>query len=211
VEDSTATVEVAAGAFTIGPRDRVSVNVFGLPDYSTPTDGILVSPEGTVGIPLLGQVWLAGLTVEEAGAKLAEELRAYLREPSVTVSILEYASRRFFLLGEVKRPGPYPLDGPTTALEALSMSGGWVTGARLDPVVILRKRGDLDIEVIPFNAQTPGPDGWVQVRPDDVVFVPRSGVGVFLEEYQPYWQAAGWTVSQVASAAIAYDRVFLDN
>ena len=206
-EISTVTPVADWSAFRIGPNDLLQVAVFGQPDYSTPIRGSRVGPDGTIGIPLMGAVQVAGKTAEEARQVIADGLAAYLREPVVTVSILEYSSRRFYLLGEIRSPGPYVMDRPITALEALSFGDGHIQGARLDPVVIIRRQGVQDVEVIPFNALTPGPDGFVQVQPDDVVFVPRSGVGVFREDVLPYLQGFGFTLNQIASVALAYDRL----
>ena len=206
-EASTATTAVDWSAFTLGPNDRIQVSVFGQPEFSTPPGGVRVGPEGTLGIPLLGDVSVLGKTASEVRATLETGLKEYLVEPAVTVSVLEYSSRRFHLLGEVRSAGPVAMDRPLTALEALSMGGGVLPGARLTPVVILRRQGEEDVEVIAFNAETPGPDGLIQVRPDDVLFVSKSGVGVFRESALPYLQGIGFTLSQVASVALAYDRL----
>jgi polysaccharide export outer membrane protein len=203
---STATTVADWSAFTIGPNDLLHVSVFGQPEYSPPSAGIRVAPDGTLSMPLLGSVPVADKSASEVRGILEAGLVKYLHEPSVTVAVLEYSSRRFYVFGEVKSPGPYPMDRPITALEALSFGAGFVAGANRESVVILRRHGD-DVEVLPFNAETPGPDGLVQVRPDDFVFVSKAGVGVFSESVLPYLQGIGFTVSQVASLALAYDRL----
>ena len=88
------------------------------------------------------------------------------------------------------------------------MGGGVLSGANREEVVIVRRHGEEDIEVIAFNAQTPGPDGLVQVRSEDLVFVQKSGVGSFAESVLPYMQGTGFTLSQIASLALAYDRLY---
>lgn len=194
-------------AFTLGPNDRVHVGVYGQPDFVWPADGVRVAPDGTLSVPLLGAVPVAGKTADEARVAIEAGLAEYLQEFSVTVSVIEYSSRRLYLFGEVEQPGPYPMDRPIRALEALSMGYGFRAGANRKAVVILRRHGDEDVEVILFNAETPGPDGLVQILPDDLIFVSKSGVGVFTEEVLPYLTGLGFTLSQVATVTLALDRL----
>jgi polysaccharide export outer membrane protein len=194
--------------FTLGPNDLLYVAVFGQPEASPPPTGVRVAPDGTLSLPLVGTVEVEGRSPDELRQVIEAGLTRYLREPSVSVAVMEYASRRYFVFGEVKDPGPKVMDRPVSALEALAMGGGFKAGANRERVVIMRRHGDSDVEVIPFNGETPGPDGLVQVRPDDFVFIGQAGVGVFSESIQPYLQGAGYTMSQIASVALAYDRLY---
>jgi len=194
-------------AFTIGPNDLVHVAVFGQPDYSTHPKGQRVSPIGTLSMPVLGAVRIGGMSADEAAETIEAGLKDYLREPSVSVGVMELASRRFYLFGEIKQPGPIVMDRPITALEALTLGGGWQSGANRERVVILRTHADDEVEVIEFDAQSPGPDGLVQVRPDDFMFVGKAGVGVFSESVLPYLQGIGMSVGQVANAIFVLDKL----
>ena len=207
----SATTTADWSAFTLGPNDLVHVAVFGQPELSSPSLGIRVAPDGSLGLPLLGAVPVAGLSPDEARRAIEAGLASYVKSPSVAVSVLEYSSRRFYLFGEVKRPGPFPMDRPITALEALTYGEGFASGANREKVVIVRRHGADEVEVIPFDAEVPGPDGLVQVRPDDFVFVAKSRVGNFSEGVMPYLQGLGFTLSQVASIALAYDRLYNDD
>ena len=194
--------------FTLGPGDLLYVSVYGNPDASPPPSGVRVAPDGTLTLPLVGTVEVEGKSAEELSGVIEAGLTRYLREPSVSVAVMDYASRRYFVFGEVKDPGPKVMDRPVSALEALAMGGGFKPGANRETVVIMRRHGTSDVEVIPFNGETPGPDGLVQLHPDDFVFIGQAGVGVFSESIQPYLQGAGYTMSQVASIALAYDRLY---
>jgi len=196
--------------FTLGPNDLIQVAVYGQLELSSPPTGVRISPDGTLGLPLTGPIQLAGLTPSVAAEVIEGELSAYLKRPAVSVSVMEYISRRFYLFGEVKNTGPFPMDRPITALEALSMGGGLLSGANSSQAVIIRRQGTDEIEVIAFNAETPGPDGLVQIRSEDFVFVQKSGVGNFSENVTPYLQGTGFTVNQIASLALAYDRLYND-
>ena len=197
--------------FTLGPNDRVFFAVLGQTELRMPETGLRVSPDGTLSLPLVGAVKVAGLSVEEARKAIEAGFSEFYHEPAVILSVMELASRRFYVFGEVKKPGPYSMDRPITALEALSFGGGFNAGANRDHVVVMRRHGGDGIEVIPFNADTPGPDGLLQINPNDLVFVARSGVGVFSEKVAPYLQGLGYSISQVAALALAYDRLYNDN
>ncbi len=200
----------ARDAFTLGPSDLLHVNVYGHAQASTPISGVRVAPDGTLSLPLAGVVKVEGLSVGEAASLIEDRLGSSLRNPSVSVSVLEYQSRRFYLFGEIKNTGAYPMDRPLSALEALSLGGGLLPGANDVRAFVIRKHGESDINVIPFNAQTLGPDGLIQVLPGDMLFVQKSGVGVFRESTLPYLQGVGFTLSQIASLALAYDRLYQD-
>ena len=202
----TASTQPDWSAFTLGPSDLVSVRVVGRPEYADLAAGLRVSPRGNLAIPRIAPVAVTGLSVEEAGEAIEEALRAVLRRPEVSVSLVELASRRFHALGMVGQPGPSVFDRPTTALEALAMVGGPTPGARRTRAMLIRRQGADDLEIIEFDAETPGPSGLVQVMPDDVLFVPRSGVNKFSEEIAPYLQAVGLTLQQVTTVSLAVDR-----
>jgi polysaccharide export outer membrane protein len=211
--ESTTELRTAAltpdwGAFTLGPHDLVHYAVFGQPELSAPPLGVRVAPDGTLSVPLLGAVPVSGFSADEARRALETGLELFVKNPSVSLSVIEYSSRRFYLFGEVRRPGPYPMDRPITALEALTYGEGFAQGAARDRAVIVRRHGAGEVEVIPFDAEVPGADGLVQVWPDDLLFVAKSRVGNFSEEVIPYLQGLGFTLSQVASIALAYDRLY---
>src|SRR5262245_2535675 len=134
--------EATAPRIELGPGDRISVVVFLHPESSTPAEGAVIDVEGKLDIPLLGPVVRAGLSPDEARELLTEALAHYLREPQVAVNVLQLASRRVYVFGEIERPGPYPLDRPLTALQALSLAGGFRPGADRAKVALLRGTRD---------------------------------------------------------------------
>jgi len=208
--ETTASTAVDWSDFTLGPNDLIQVAVFGQPELTSPPTGVRIAPDGTLSMPLTGPILIVGMTPSGAAKTIESALGAYLKRPAVSVSVIEYISRRFYLFGEVKNTGPFPMDRPITALEALSMGGGLLPGANDCQAMIIRRQGTEDIEVIPFNAETPGPDGLVQVRTEDYLFVQKSGPGTFSENVLPYLQGTGFTLSQIASLALAYDRLYND-
>lgn len=209
---STIDVDTAAtrpdwNGFTLGPNDLVYFALLGQGELELPESGLRISPDGTLSLPLVGSVPVAGKSVEEARKAIEAGFQSYYHEPAVMLSVIELSSRRFYILGDVTKPGPVPMDRPLGALEALSFGGSFLPGANRKHVSILRRHGDEDVEVLRFNARKPGADGLVQVQPNDVIFVSKSGVGVFSESVMPYLQGLGYSISQLAALAIAYENV----
>ena len=130
-------------------------------------------------MPLAGIIQAAGKTPNELAVTIKEALRNHLKRPEVSVGVVEYSSRRYYLFGEINTTGPFAMDRPLTALEALSAGGGLLPGANRGQAVIIRRDGKGGVEVHRFNALVPSADGLVQVRADDFLFVQKSGVGTF--------------------------------
>jgi protein involved in polysaccharide export with SLBB domain len=109
--------------YPIGPGDVVRVSMDDLPELRevyTRVDGT-----GAVGLPLLGQVHVAGLTEEETQELLAQKVRRFQREPRVHVFIQHYASRNVEVMGMVSHPGTYSLNGPgESILSVMGRAGG---------------------------------------------------------------------------------------
>jgi polysaccharide export outer membrane protein len=184
----------------------VSVQVFLHPETSTVEEGVLLDAEGALDLPLIGTVTLGGLTLPEARARLTEELGRYLREPRVALNLLEPHSRRFYVFGEVELPGAYPLDRPLTALQALSLAGGFKGGADREQVAILRGNRT-ELQVYFFDGATPGPDGLVEVHPDDFVFVRLSGAGTFRDQILPIVQSFVPPITGLASLVVVANEL----
>lgn len=109
-------------AYRIGPHDVLEISVFRVPELSR---AVQVGDTGTVGLPLVGEVQVAGRTAREFEADLARMLKErYLQNPQVTVFVKEFNSQRITIEGAVKKTGVYPLRGRTTLLQALSLAEG---------------------------------------------------------------------------------------
>lgn len=108
----------------LGSGDAVRVTVFQQPDLTTEAR---VSERGTIGMPLVGEVKVDGLTTAQAGAKIAAELKAgkYLKNPQVAVAVVTLRSRQVSVLGLVARPGRYALDDTSSQLaDVIAAAGG---------------------------------------------------------------------------------------
>ncbi len=123
--------------YRIGARDLLEIRVFDLEQLDT---SVRVSENGTISLPLIGEIVAAGVTragLEEA-IKIA--LKRYITDPQVSVFIREYQSQRFSVMGAVQNPGTYEMVGRKNLLEAISDAGGINDAESAGTVTILRAR-----------------------------------------------------------------------
>jgi polysaccharide export outer membrane protein len=121
--------------YVIGPEDILFVAVWREPELSGQR---AVRPDGKISLQLIGEVQAAGLTPEQLGANVAEGLSKYMTRPEVTVGLQQVNSKKYFISGEVLRPGAYPLLNQTTVLQALVNAGGFRDFANTKKIIILR-------------------------------------------------------------------------
>lgn len=108
--------------FRLGREDVIEVAVYRDPEL---TRVVAVRPDGRISLPIVGELEAAGRTPDELRALVVERLGPWVKSPAVVSLIVrEVNSARFFVVGEVARPGAYPLRSPLGPLEALSLAGG---------------------------------------------------------------------------------------
>jgi polysaccharide export outer membrane protein len=165
-----------APAIFIGPGDMISVAVFETPEL---TASLRVSQTGDINLPVLGRVYVAGLTAQGAALRIQDALRdrGMLIDPHVTVSTTEFASQGATVLGEVHSPGVYPTLGSRRLLDMLALAGGVSsTSGRLVTII---HRGDPDhpehVALQPTPAAMREQKNPV-IQPGDTVDVAKAGV-----------------------------------
>src|ERR1700740_3269127 len=114
-------------AFKIGPQDVLRIDVW-KEDQLTRT--VPVRPDGKITLPLLNDIQAVGLTPMELSSVISEQLKKYINNQQVTVTVAEINSRRIYVTGEVTKAGTYALLPHMTVLQALSASGGFTQFAR---------------------------------------------------------------------------------
>jgi polysaccharide export outer membrane protein len=143
--------EVAAGEgsippvvdeYIIGPGDALQLFVWKEPDLTT---ALTVRMDGKTTVPLLGDVVAAGRTAHALAVDVTEKLEKYLAEPQVTISVTQASAARFFVVGQVNRPGEYPLRGRTSLVQALATAGGFREFAKEGELVIVRQAEGGDV------------------------------------------------------------------
>jgi polysaccharide export outer membrane protein len=130
-------IEAAPRIIELGPGDSVSIQVYGQPDMATT---VYVSDDGTIPVPLAGPVQVAGLSPAQASQRIEKALKAgrFLIDPHVTLTVTISRSQRVSVLGQVGKPGQYPIESNTTIFDLLAMAGGALeTGS--EQIFLLRK------------------------------------------------------------------------
>ena len=133
VEGTVAPVDTHS--YLLGPEDVIFIRVWREPDFTGPA---IVRPDGKITLPLSGDLQAAGLTPEQLGIAIKEALTKFINSPDVQVSVTDVRSKKYFIDGEVRRTGPYPLITKTNVLEALSNCGGFQDFANRKDIHILR-------------------------------------------------------------------------
>lgn len=155
--------------------DVVELNVFREPDLTTQAT---IARDGTVQLPLIREVTLAGLTIRDARELLRTLYdKQFLVDPQVFLNVVKYAERKFTIMGQVARPGSYELQGGERIdlLEAIGLAGGFTRIADRGRVIIQRKEGG-EVKAIKANAKrmADGKTDPLEVQPGDVITVKES-------------------------------------
>jgi len=157
--------------YVIGFGDTLSINVWKDPTLS----GVAkVRPDGYITLPLINEVQVVGLTTTQLRKLLEEKYREFTANPFVTVRVEGIASSEVFLVGQVNRPGPFPLTGNDTLLQLLTRAGGLTIFARRSAIRVIRREGGKVTEyTVDYDAIVEGDFKQdILLRPGDRVIVP---------------------------------------
>lgn len=127
--------------FLLGPEDVLEVTVWRNQDLSRT---VVVRPDGKISLPLIGDIQASGLNASQVAAKIAARLTEFKENPNVSVSLKEVNSYFIYVLGEVLKPGKYPLKSYATVLQGVSMAGGFTPFASKNRMQVIRTRANED-------------------------------------------------------------------
>ncbi|HTB90521.1 MAG TPA: polysaccharide export protein EpsE [Steroidobacteraceae bacterium] len=158
--------------YRLGPGDLVKIAVF---DHDELGVDARISQSGNITFPLIGQVQLAGLSTRDAELLLAKRLieGGFVRQPQVSILVSEYQSQKVSVMGQVAKPGQYPLDASKKVLDALAMAGGVLNDTAADDVTLVRANGTrivIDLQKL-FDGD---PAANLVVQDSDTVFVAHA-------------------------------------
>lgn len=170
-------LEAPTEPYRFGPGDVVSIELAGVPDSAART---FVTPDGMIYYDLAGGIKAEQLTIPELTAQLRKKLAPYYRNPSVSVTLSEVKSKRYWLLGNVAEPGIYPLGQPTTLIDAISAGKGILTsratGTTIEMADLARSLLIRDGTPLPVNFEALVHNGDmgqnVYIRPGDFIYLP---------------------------------------
>jgi polysaccharide export outer membrane protein len=172
-EDLNAQISEHLTKVGLGPGDVFEVTVYGEEKLS----GIhRIAPDGAIRFPLIERVVVEGMTANEIAEELRRRLQdGFLREPSVSVFVKEYSSKKVFVLGEVQRPGTFPFTAGMNIVEAIALAGGFKDSANANYVIVTRQTGEGDKRIpVPVEKITEGEAQNLSLQPGDIVFVPDT-------------------------------------
>jgi polysaccharide export outer membrane protein len=162
-----------SSSYVVGEADVLRINVWKQPEISQPS--VVVRPDGMVSVPLVGEVKVSGMTPVQIEAMLVADLRQYVNEPRVTVSVAEVGSKNVYVTGEVQHPGSYPLVGPVDVLQIIAKAGGVTPYAHRRSVFVLREINGRK-QKVPVNYSRifhgQNPEQNINLQPGDTVVVP---------------------------------------
>jgi len=158
--------------YVIGDQDVLDVSVWKEPEVSRV---VPVRPDGKISLPLLNDVQAAGLTPTQLAAEITESLKKYVTSPQVTVIVTTINSQRVYILGEVTRPGAFPLLPGMSVLQALSSAGGFTQFAKVKNIFVRRVEDGRESKY-PFNYKDvingKRPEQDILLKAGDTIVVP---------------------------------------
>lgn len=136
---------------------------------------VLVLPDGSISFPLAGHLNVAGRTALEVEQALIARIGEYIPDPAITVSVLNVSGNKIYVIGQVNRPGEFPVSQPIDVMQALSLAGGLTAFGDQDDIIILRREaGQRRVFPFDFSAVKRGEELETNIvlRSGDVVVVP---------------------------------------
>jgi polysaccharide export outer membrane protein len=162
--------------YIIGPEDVLEITVWKNAELSKV---VPVRPDGRISMPLIGDVTAVGRTAGQLTQEITARLKAYMENPTVSILIREVNSYAIFVLGEVNKPGKYPLKSKTTLLQALTLAGGLKPEAARNKIGVFRfgRNGEKDIKLkLSYDdiVLREGSEHNIELKPGDTVVVPSE-------------------------------------
>lgn len=173
---STIPAEIAEqSSFTFGNGDKISVVVYQHTDLNS---DLIIAPDGSITLPLVGRLEIAGLSYEEGVAAIESGVHEYYAKATVTVNLVSITSQKVYVVGEVTSPGVLQLTGDMPLFEAVTRAGGINTSAKTKNLLLIRQGEeggelfmiDLDLLLSGDASQN------IAMRAEDILVVPTKTI-----------------------------------
>lgn len=169
--------------YRLQPEDKIEVQYRYTPEYNAV---VSIQPDGFVSLPFTGDVKVTGLTLEAAGAAIAQKAGERLAAPEVSVLLRDYVKPYFVVAGEVAHPGRFELRGTVSVVEAIAQSGGFKESSKHSQVVLVHKVDPEHAEVKLLNLNRLMSKAGVredfEIRTGDMLIVPKT----LISKIDPY-------------------------
>ena len=152
--------------YRLVPGDKLRIEVYKDTQLS---QSVQVRPDGKITLPLAGDLPAAGRTPLELRDAITSSLTTYINNPTVTVIVVETEPPLVYVMGEVNHPGPYPIKGQVSVLQALAMAGGFKDFAKTKDITI--RRGTQTVK-FDYKSAVKGESKTALVQPGDTIIVP---------------------------------------
>lgn len=164
--------------YLIGEGDKLDISVWNNEELKKE---VFVRPDGWISYPLAGEIFAAGLYPEVLASQIRQKLTKFLKNPQVSVIVLEYKSKKILVLGEVKKPGLYQFEGGMTAFDSIGVAGGYEKHAKLKNILVVRNGNSAHPEFHLADLYRLVHDGDrtkdLGLEPGDIVYVPKTFIG----------------------------------
>ena len=134
--------------YVIGEEDVLAISVWNEPALSVAA--LVVLPDGKISLPLVNEITASGKTTGQLTDAIVEELKEFVEDPHVSVTVITGYSRSVTVVGQVNKPQRYALGSPTTVLDIIARAGGLSAQAKMKNIQILRTENGMTIK-FPFN------------------------------------------------------------
>ena len=174
-----ATEKLSLGVTTdylLGPEDVLEITVWRSTDL---TRDVTVRPDGKISLPLIGDVSAMGKTATQLSGDISAKLKEYKENPQVSIVVKAVNSYAFFVLGEIMKPGKYPLRIKTTLLQAITIASGFTPMAARNKIVVFRfgKNGQVKVKVSYDDiVLRDGSNQNIELKPGDQIVVPSENM-----------------------------------
>ena len=211
--EASAERNVVVSEFILGPSDEIEIKVF---RHDELNKKMRIPPDGIITLHLIGDIKAAGVGINQLRNEIREKYLNYLVKPEISVDVVSLNGQKIFVLGEVKQPGVYQIDPPTSMLEAVSKAGGFTLDGKSSNVVLIRGGPKKPVArmVNLKKALEKGEFGQnIALQTGDVVYVPRtfiSQVDRFFNHFENIIRPILWTEHSIVLEPLVED-VFTGN
>lgn len=178
--------------YKLQPSDQLQLGYRYSPEYD---QSLIVRPDGMVTINLVGPIKVGGLTVDDAKARILDQLRTRLNDPEITLTLTDFVRPSYTVVGQVSAPGKFEMHGQITAIDAIAMAGGLKDSAKHSQVILFRRvDGDmasthiLNMKKL-MDAKHPHLEEDVVLMPGDLLVIPKNRVSKIADYV--HWVSVG--------------------
>lgn len=197
----------AAAGYVLGAGDQISIHVVNFEEINDKP--IPIDLSGRIHLPLVGEIQVSGITIQQLESELTRRLKKYVLNPDVSVSVTDFRSQPVSIVGAVRTPGVQQVQGRKTVLEVLSMAGGLepLTAGSILKITRQKEWGPIPLpnaendptqqySVAQINLKSlidaKHPEENIEVKPNDVISIPRADTVYVLGEVQ---KAGGYVLT----------------